>query len=207
VGPAGGTDVPLILQWRFEGGDANLVAHDTSGNEHDGTVVNAVPLGAFDQGLSFEGGSANQYVSLASTDALTPGTSTFDLWFYPYAVPIDGNNYMLIHKYQNNNPGNSDYLLELIDGVLVFATQGNGTLTIPIPAPNTWYHVTAIASPLPGASHLFVNGMHVSGTLAPTPAGDRPLVIGTCGGFCAPNNRTFNGIIDEVRLFNGTRIP
>ncbi len=99
-----------ILLWHLDEGSGST-AGDASGNGRNGSVVSATwTTGRFGQGLSLAGGSAgSQYVVLADADALTPSALTVDLWIKPSRLDID--NQMIVHKYQNNVPSNSDYIL------------------------------------------------------------------------------------------------
>lgn len=194
-----------ILFWNFED-IANDVVRDASGHGRNGTARHPIPIaGHVGQALQFNGGDAGlQYVVLPDSDALTPASSavTFDLWIYPTQLNVD--NQMVLHKYENNAPGNSDYLLYFIHGELHFATRGSETLHLTL-SENTWYHVTAIANGVDSA--LYVNDQQVSGPLSVVPNGNVPLVLGTCLTSCAGNNHTFGGIIDEFLMVKGVRVP
>lgn len=197
----------LVLEWQFDDGAAT----DTSGHGRDGMVYGAVPAaGHASNGLSFPGGgSGAAYVSLADVDALTPAAVTIEFWFK--ADRVDIVNQMIVHKYENNSPGNSDYILYLDGSQLRFATRGSETLGVGVMA-DTWYHVTAIANGAQSLLHVEADGgaggpLIASGSLSPIPNGSRPLVVGSCLGSCAPNNQTFAGLIDEVKIWNGVKQP
>jgi hypothetical protein len=203
-----------ILLWRLDESGGSLVP-DTSGNDRDGMTVGNPPWdpARFGAGLTFNGQTANtQFVILPDDDALTPASSavTFDLWIRPSSVDV--NNQMIIHKYQNGAPGNSDYLLYMINNQLLFGTRGSETIgglvngaNVLLKA-NQWYHVTAIAN---GAdSRLYVDGvLRARGFLSPVPNGTAPLGLGSCVNACAPNNRNFAGLIDEFWMIKGVRTP
>lgn len=197
----------LVLEWTFDDGTAT----DTSGNGRHGVVYGASPgAGHAGNALVFPGGgSGNAYVTLPDADALTPPAVTIDLWFKADSVNIV--NQMIVHKYENNNPGNSDYLLYLDGSQLRFATRGSETLGVGVVA-GTWYHVTAIANGPQSLLHVEADGgvgdpLVAAGSLSPIPNGNRPLVVGTCLTSCAPNNQTFAGVIDEVKIWNGVKLP
>ena len=101
--------------------------------------------GPFGSALSLQGGTyGSQYVWRPDEDVLTPAALTIDLWMNPSRLDVD--NQMIVHKYQNGVPDNSDYILLLSNAELGFWTRGSEYLHTTLPAAGQWYHVTAIAN-------------------------------------------------------------
>jgi hypothetical protein len=198
-------DGSTVLLWHLNEG-SGTAASDASGHARDGAIVGAGwASGRFGQGLVFDGGSAgSQYVARSDSDALTPATATIDVWIRPSRLDLD--NQMILHKYQNGAPSNSDYLLLLSNAQLWFGTRGSETLRATLPAVDTWYKITAVAN---GAdSQLYIDDVLVaSGFLSPIPNGTQPLVVGSCLSSCASNNHSFAGVIDELRITAGPSTP
>lgn len=192
-----------IFTWSLDEGTGS-VAHDGTGNARHGAISGASwEVGVSGGGLGFAGPDATSYVSLPDADALTPSAATIDVWVKPARLDIESQ--MIVHKYENNAPGNSDYLLYFVYDSLGFGTRGDSTLRTTLVA-GQWYHIIAVAN---GAdSRLYVNGeLKASGALASIPNGNRPFVLGSCIASCAPNNRSFAGVIDEVTLWRGVKVP
>jgi hypothetical protein len=203
-------DANTILLWHFDEG-SGPTAFDACANHFDGAVVaDWTVAGRFGSGLDFSGPEGSKYVWIADDDRLTPGAPaapqpvTIDVWIRP--TRLDLVNQMIVHKYQNHVPANSDYLLLLTNDVLGFGTRGSEVLQATLPDVDRWYHVTAIAN---GAdSRLYVDGaLAEAGFLSPVPNGTAPFTVGGCINACAGNNYSFWGTIDEVRLKVGVVPP
>jgi hypothetical protein len=113
-------------------------------------------------------------------------------WIYPYTIGTDQN---VIFK------GTFSYALALdSSGVPVFA----GSFTTPVYGPNilptnAWTHLAATYD----GSQI---NLYVNGVLAATQPENDPVADGVgelmIGGNATVSGKTFNGIIDEVLLFN-----
>jgi len=155
------------------------------------TATDHLPVTA----LAFNG--TGNYVEIPDNDTLDlTGHYTLEAWIKPASFGLLKG---IISKYQSS--GANGYILRLqsnspytglnFDGM---NTQ-NGLLTA-----NRWYHVAAVNDN--GKRRLYLNGEMkiLSGTPSPVVANSDPLRIGVDFG-----NRYFNGLIDEVRLWNRAR--
>jgi chitodextrinase len=190
-----GTTSGLVAAYGFNEATGTTVA-DASGNGNTGTITNAAwTTGKYGAGLSFNGTNAlvtiNDSASLRLTAAMT-----LEAWVKMASVVNQWED--IVYK------GNDNYFLEATSSKNVpagggtFGTAGAavyGTSALP---PNTWTH---LAVTYDGATlRLYVNGVQVS-SLARTGnivTSTNPLQIGGDSLF----RQYFNGIIDEVRVYN-----
>ncbi|MCI0669588.1 MAG: Ig-like domain-containing protein, partial [Myxococcaceae bacterium] len=204
--PAATSTPGLVAAYAF-GEGAGSTAADASGNGHTATLGGAIATlggatwttaGRYGSALSFDGLNAWVTINDATALDLTTGM-TLEAWVRPNAVPQDWTTVLL-----KENVGGLAYALYGSDGnsrpPVVYANVGGdqatvATTTLPT---NAWTHLAATYD---GATmRLYVNGKQVtSRTLSgPMATSDRPLRIGgnsVWGEF-------FNGLIDEVRIYN-----
>jgi fibronectin type 3 domain-containing protein len=198
-----GTTIPeLVAAYSFNEG-SGTTAIDTSGKDNHGAIGAATWTGAgkFGGALSFDG-SARVIVADSASLHLTSGL-TLEAWVNPSNVSSGWRD--VVYK------GNDNYYLEATTsngerpaaGVTV-VTSGNSNTYGPSVLPlNTWTH---LAETYDGATvRLYVNGVQVastalSGNLVTSTS---PLEIGGDGIY----GQYFQGLIDEVRVFNVARTP
>jgi hypothetical protein len=193
------TTIPgLVAAYGFEEG-SGTTATDSANRGNHGTIREALRVpGRFGQGLSFDG--VNDWVTVADADSLDITTGmTLEAWVRPSVVT--GWRTVLMKEapgglsygiYGNNDTNRPSVNVHAAGG----AEQDlRGTATLSTTA---WTH---IASSYDGTTlRFYVNGVQVatrafSGALAVT---TQPLRIGG-------NNvwsEWFNGLIDEVRVYN-----
>ena len=187
----------LVASYSFNEGTGTSVS-DSSGNGHTGTIQNAAwtPSGKYGAALMFNGLNALVTISDAASLHLTTAM-TLEAWVNPSTVNSAWRD--VIYK------GNDNYYLEgtsttrsapAIGGTFGSAnTNVFGTAALSV---NTWAHLAATYD---GATlRLYVNGTQVAskartGNLATSA---NPLQIGGD----SLNGQNFNGIIDEVRIYN-----
>ena len=194
----------LMAYYPFNGN-----ANDESGNGNDGTVSNAVLTidknGNSGSAYKFDGNGDSIILPNTAIDGL--GDMSFSAWF-----KLDDN-------------GNST----LISGANVGSAYGNEVLFF-LPPPETdtnylyiketpytvktavskskWYHVIFTRNAVSGQVSMYFNGVFDS--TATLPAGNvridtNGLILGQdqdCVGGCIVADEDFNGIIDEVRIYN-----
>src|SRR5262245_40815493 len=123
----------LVAWWRGEGN-----ANDSSGNGHNGTLLNGVTFGAgrFDQALSFVGNANRIFVPDAIDFKLTNSLS-ISAWVFPKA-----DSWIVIYR---GGRSLTAYALEMDDaGNFVFfisGPSGDDQLSVPI-GYNQWKQVT-----------------------------------------------------------------
>jgi hypothetical protein len=186
----------MVSWWKAEG-DAN----DSQGN-NNGTIGGATfATGEVGQAFSFDG--VDDYVDAGNSASinLTGSQVTIDAWINPsadlsteswfFGKSGDGTVRYAI-EWEPGDPGT------LIGRANTGAVQANFT-----PPTNTWTHVAVVYDGNAEiTTKLYVNGMVIasgspsSGNLTPSAA---PFVIGA---FDSTHTRNFNGLVDEVELFD-----
>jgi hypothetical protein len=190
------TPAGLVAAYAFDEGAGGAVG-DLSGNGNSGTIANAnwTTAGRFGNALSFNGINAIVTINDANSLDLTSGM-TLEAWIRPSVVNSwetvimknrpDGLAYAMFGGYPIAGyftpPGTSNVV-------------GTGAAAL---APNTWSHLAATYD---GATfRLYVNGSLISSQAATgvMATSANPLQIG--GNVIW--GEYFNGLIDEVRVYN-----
>jgi hypothetical protein len=194
--------------WKFDEGSGNI-AHDSSGNGNDGIIHTATwTTGIVGDALHFNG--VDSWVEIPSSPALT-GLSqiTLEAWIEQDSLSTDLKG--IISKCDGwFPPTNAEYFLGVNDNGRVLFDIDNGVSiagsnppTHYITEAGTWYHVAGTWS---GSDYaIYVNGVEVfSGTCTPqtTRSNTLPVQIGRHGSWPWVY---FNGIIDEVKIYNYAR--
>ncbi len=189
VALTGTTKAELVGWWRFDEG-SGTVAHDTSGNDNDGTF-NGDPqwvAGFIGGALEFDG--VDDYVTTEDLDLTESFTLTF--WMRPSSIP-SGWHSVVMKEY--------DYGFEF-DGNSLLGRVGNGaggwgaTVTTTISEPAIWYHVglTWNGSDL----EMFIDASSVGQNTGIHVTNDNPLLFGSWN----TSSEFFNGTIDDVRIYD-----
>jgi hypothetical protein len=193
----------LVAAYGFSEGSGTTVT-DFSGRGNTGSIVNATwtAAGKYGSALSFNGATA--LVSINDATSLHLSTAmTLEAWVYPTAISATWRD--VVYK------GNDNYYLEasttLNSGVPAGAgtfggsdIQALGAATLPL---NTWSH---LATTYDGSNlRFFLNGTQVSvraqtGTIATSTI---PVTIGGDNIY----GQYFQGVIDEVRVYNSALTP
>jgi len=196
----------LVAAYGFAAGNGTTTA-DASGNNLTGTLAGGTTwttAGKYGNALAFDG--MTSYVDLGNPPALQlTGSMTWSAWIFATANPPDDGQ--IIAKSGANDgwqfktsPDTGPHTF----GVAVSAgttahTQRYSTATRAL---NTWYHVTGVYNATAQTLDIYVNGVLDNGVLSGTvPAAQfnsgQSVNIGRrAGGFY------FQGIIDEVRIYN-----
>lgn len=197
----------LVAAYSFNEGSGTTVT-DVSGSNLNGTIVGATwtTAGRYGSALSFNGTSS--YIDLGNPSQLKlTGSMTLEAWVQAAANPPDDGQ--IIAK-SNGTAGwqfktTPDTGPETF-GVSVSGGAGSNTqrYSTAVRALNTWYHVAGVFNAASGTLDIYVNGVLNSGslrgtTLIPNSQIDQAVNVNIgrrTGGFY------FNGIIDEVRIYN-----
>ena len=208
VGPAsneasaavsGGSSAPgLVGAWGFDAGNGTTAA-DQSGNNNTGTVSSATwsTIGKYGGALSFNGGSSFVSVPDSSSLDLTTGM-TVEGWVKPSAgggwqtLLVKERPGELVYGLYANTDANKPQSQVTIGTT---ARLLDGTTAVPA---GLWTHLAATFDGT--TQRLYANGtqvaqLAVSGTIMTS---DSPLKIGGN----AIWGEWFNGLIDEVRVYN-----
>jgi hypothetical protein len=203
------TSLPPVGYWKFDEGSGGI-AYDYSGNGNDGVIHTATwTAGKIGNALHFNG--VDSWVEIPNSPTLT-GLSqiTLEAWIKEESIPSQPNG--IISKCDGwAPPTNAEYFLGTVDGGRVFFETDNGVAifssqsTQLITEVVRWYHVAGTWS---GNSYvIYVDGQQVlSGTCTPqtTRSNTLPVQIGRHGDWPWVY---FQGIIDEVKIYNYARTP
>ena len=197
----------LVGYWKLDDNNALTSVIDYSGKGNTGTAysgtatstsVLSTSTAMVGRAMSFDG--VDDKVDITSGQIIGSGAMTISAWIYPKGW--GGNN---LGRIVDN--GKTIFFVENNIKPLLFSS--NGGITVKSPADsaiglNNWYHVAATRDSI-GLTNLYVNGQ-LSGTAnesSGTPInGTTDLIIGSR---VADNNRVFNGLIDEVKIWNYAR--
>jgi len=191
--------------WLFDEGDGTT-AKDSSGNKNDGMLVNSPEwvAGKFDNALNFDG--VDDYINLPATTSDNWEGITLVAWAWLNLLPTElpasygeiyGSNQDLYDMYEDK--GNNELRVK------VTTTVGAERPGIPTAQLETgqWLHIAGIHDISAGQMKIYMNGNLIdTHNLTGTINGTQYSTIGAQGGPNGPFTDFFNGIIDEVALFN-----
>jgi hypothetical protein len=182
----------LVGWWKFDEGTGTTTA-DSSGNNNTGTLNNdpTWTTGKYGNAISFDG--TNDYIYLAS-DTVSTNTITVCAWMYPKVLNqwrmIIGNARFFFGVSNANNS------LALFSDSSKYNAVASANNSISL---NIWQHICGVRLS-DGSTSLYINGTQ-SGTSGNSgiPVIGFGLAIGAADVF---GDYTFNGLIDEVRIYN-----
>jgi uncharacterized repeat protein (TIGR01451 family) len=194
----------LVASYSFNEGSGTTVT-DVSGHNLNGTIVGATWTagGRFGNALSFDGSTS--YVDLGNPSALQlTGSVTIEAWIMAAANPA--NDGQIVAK---SNGAGWEFKTTPDTGRETFGMQVTGTsgasaqrYSTTVRSLNTWYHLAGVYNATAGTLSLYVNGVLDNGTLIGTvPFAQLNQAVNVnigrrTGGYY------FNGIIDELRIYN-----
>ena len=207
------TPSPLVGFWRFDEGSGST-AYDSSGYNNDGALLPAdgptwTTSGKYNGALIFDG--VNDYVRVPDSNSLDVVSNiTLEAWIYPHTVAKDYQVIVCKHNHTDNN--RSYYLGLQMDKIAFYLSQDGVTNRILISATsiaaNVWTHVAATSDGT--TMKLFINGVQDPNTIAAPStihAHSYPLIIGAYLPSVTGYQRHFDGVIDEVAVFNEVVSP
>jgi hypothetical protein len=185
----------LVGYWNFDEG-TGTIAHDSSGNNNDGTIYGATwTSGKYGNALQFDG--IDDYV-LCGSNSLPTGNDprTVSLWFKAFDIPSDRN--MILTVYGQPYAYDAFYLIIIGETKKVYVGMWGGgdtpSTTTSIQA-GIWYHVTVTYDGT--IARIYLNGIE---------EGSSPRSFATTlTDFHITDywpEHYFNGIIDEVKVYN-----
>lgn len=163
--------------------------------------------------------SSSQFLSISDasqTGLDITGDLTIEAWVKPESAPGTNEVYSIATKYETSGNQRS-YLLGYTDvsgtKTLQFVADSNGgsatsgfvNQTL---ASGTWHHVAAVYDASAGSVEFFVNGSSIgsAGSLNTSlHSGSAPFVIGASSSGFPTVESPFDGLIDDVRVWNIAR--
>jgi len=188
----------LIGYWELDDGSGTSAA-DSSGNNNTGALISGSTWtsGILNGAVQFDG--IDDAVEIGTT-GWNVNSGTVSLYAYPYNS--GGSQYLFGHNVGTSSWSNRIQLYTS-DGALGLGLGDSHTVETAIQnlSPQTWHH---IALTWDGTNYaVYINGIEdANGSYAGLTALNTLADIGNTGNTSYRNQETFNGIIDEVRLYN-----
>jgi fibronectin type 3 domain-containing protein len=196
----------LVAAYCFNEGTGSTVT-DLSGNNLNGTLVGAkwTTQGKYGNALSFNG--STDYVDLGNPTALQlTGSMTIEAWVKSAANPADDGQIVA----KSNDSAGWQFKTSPDTGPHTFGvgvSPGSGSRVQRYSAArslNTWYHVAGVYNATARTLDIYVNGtlnnVTLSGTV-PASQGNANVNV-NIGRRAGGSGYYFNGIIDEIRIYN-----
>ncbi|MBC7328098.1 glycoside hydrolase family 92 protein [bacterium] len=188
----------LVLFLSFDNIQGNI-ARDSSGFGNDAMIKGArLVEGKLGSALSFNG--VNDFLEISDSPSLNPlNAITIDVWIYPN--DWNGNRRIIQKGMQDNQ-----FRLTAEGGRLVWHIAGvsNGLLATDLPATKQWHHIVAGYDGEKGIMWIWLDGRIVAerrDVRGNIPVRNEPLFIGTKRNDAPPGD-WFNGLIDEVKIYD-----
>ncbi len=197
----------LVGRWDFDEGSGNAT-HDVSGNGNMGTLMNG-PVwvdGISGKALNLDG--TNDFIQMTTHEIVAgiTNTTTISAWLnVPNANPAQ-------NIYAEGQSGGQVFIFTVQSNTIRLGVWRNGfwntTVGTTVFQPNTWYHVagkiddTGTILYVNGAQDAYGNNFN-SSTQNTSRIVNVTVGIGNNGGGISK----FNGIIDEVRVWNTPLTP
>ncbi len=191
----------LVGYWKFDELSGTTAA-DSSGIGNTATLINGPTwtTGKVDGALSFNG--QNTYIDCGTGSSLNLTNSlTICAWIYPESFGQGG--WGRIVDRGNGSSGYSFYV-NSANSTIKYVAYGSNTVSssAQVIGLNKWQHVAVVYDDSSDTVTFYVNGQQagtVGYTASPFGSSDDPAVIGIRG---YDLNRAFDGLIDDVRVYN-----
>jgi len=206
-------DTGLVAYWSFDGQYTTSTdgTADVSGNDNWGTFNGGVKpaAGIVGQALSFDG--SDDYVDMGDVldSTFTGNTFTFEVWIKPETTI---GTHPIIWKYSGGGDNRQFQFQQITDTITFYAAEPDNSNNITytsgsIISTSTWTHIILVVDKNEAAMNdkvdLYQDGVLVAFTTSDTPFPtladvSTTLRIGSNDGV----SNDFNGLIDEVRIYN-----
>jgi len=189
----------IVGMWQFDEGKGDT-AGDSSGNKHDGTLMNGPKWvkGKLGSALEFDGKDDYVLVHIGTP----PQSLTLEAWIYPTTGGIvyaeEGQSGLDASWYDSHMEMHADG--EIKAGFWTGAEQGISLGKYPF---EEWYNVIMTYDKSKTEIKGYINGeLQESGTLSKQYPGDLWYAIGARTATNLGDGRYFTGIIDKCALYN-----
>ncbi|WP_287314451.1 LamG-like jellyroll fold domain-containing protein [Moorena sp. SIO1G6] len=200
-----------VAYWRLDE-TTSITAVDSSGNGFNGTYRNGVTQGV--PGISGTAGEFDGNNDAVDVGIIAPGSEldisnksfTVEAWVKP--DELKEQSYVGIHPSNNRNDGNGDslYFRVTSNGSVRFGDFPDDLETRDnLIEPDTWYHIVATYDQSSDRNTIFVNGKRVRGNDQGAFEGQNPRFL--IGNWRNIGDQAFNGVIDEVAVYNEALSP
>lgn len=204
-----------VAHWKLDE-NTGTSANDSSGNSSTGTITAGTgkfAAGKFGSGYSFD--NANTIInaqSVATLDNLPATGMSLATWIYPKSQG-ESSAGVIMAKNVGTTPS-AGWLLQFAGtNALTFTVDGSTdlvrTTSNSVVTTNAWNHVEVVWDGVittASSVHIYVNGIEV--TYATTTNGASRVDDGTSNFYIGNDStqaRTFDGIIDDARVYNYSR--
>ena len=190
----------LVGYWNLDQGSGTIV-NDSSGYNNHGTIIGASwTIGKINGALNFDG--LNDYVDCGNNEILDPTQgATFEAWVYFNQLPSAAKHIMAIAG-RSGGGTDLDLQAETDNRFKFYIGPGvpNVAVSNTVIETNKWYHVVGTYQAKNNIK-IYVNGVLEKTTLITITrnTNSNKFYIGQS---CVWPGRFFNGIIDEVKIYN-----
>lgn len=194
----------LVSSWHFDEGSGDI-AFDEIRNKNDGAVYGATWVdGKVGSALSFNG--VDNYVEVGDDSSFDLTDITVEVWAKASLLDADQHRHIITkdsgtgasdNEFQiRYNKFNQKWEFWVSNGVNWDKGESNN-----VAQEGTWYNLVGRYDSSINEISLFVNGIKqtTTGTISSIQLTDNPIQIGRQSTF---SPTSFNGIIDEVRIYN-----
>ena len=193
----------LVAHYTMDEGVGNTL-HDFSNNGNHGTLINSPAWedGILGKALRFNGSDTSVSISHKNLDINF--NLTISVWIKLMAD--SGNSVMGIIRNSTNSNANAiqRYSLQIGSNNIILAVVGDGasavnTINAGVISKNDWHHISWVINKLNENMQVYRNGTLVSNSVQKTvtwAGSSTDVVIGRLAA------RFFNGLIDDVRIYN-----
>ncbi len=198
---AGYTQPPgLVGYWNFDQG-SGTIAYDSSGYNNQGTIYGASwTSGKVNGALNFDG--INNYVDCGNNEILDPTQgATIEAWVNFNQLPSAAKHIMAIAG-RSGGGTDLDLQTETDNRFKFYIGPGapNVAVSNTVVETNKWYHIVGTYQANNNIK-IYVNGVLEKTTLISITRNTNPNKF-SIGQSCIFPGRFFNGIIDEVKIYN-----
>lgn len=203
----------LVAYWTLDGKQTNWstgVTNDISGQGNDGRLVGmstttSPAVGKIGQAFNLNG--STQYVSVGpGTVSSLTNNFTISAWVKPNSLSgirriVGVSNVSSVNGFGFGT--NGEKLRFTTNGVLDYDTSSTNDIKL---ATSTWVHVAVVFDSANDAT-FYINGTAVETVAGASPAtanADDPIYIGGARTNGGTLNELWNGVIDDVRIYNYT---
>jgi len=191
----------LVGYWSFDGKDmAGNTAYDRSGQNNNGTLTNGPTraIGKIGQGLSFDG--VDDYVTIADSDTLSLIDQTVSVWF-----KNTGSGIQIVVEHEAISVPNDWGVFVDSDGTLKYfgtwsvdqSNDSNYNVR-----DNLWHNIIIVRSSVLDRRYFYVDGVLVFNVADTQTGTNNPDGVLAIGARIANLSLFFNGLIDDVRIYN-----